>query len=415
MYVWSHSHPPRRLVLETLIALCGVACLWFAWHADVRWFQRHVLLLSFSVSPLGWWFCHYGRYVGLGLGLLLLLFVRPRAGRSLAASTLGEALGRSAGIVIAVLLSLGVTEGALRLIKQRVESRRRAEGQAGVVSWNRTCILHPRYGYVFAPSQETVQHIGGRDVPFAVDAQHNRASSVTSRLDPRQPTILFAGESITAGSGLHYDETFPSLVGRAFGAQVVNLGVFGYGSDQAYLRLVDTLPRFEQPMAVVTLFLPGMLSRNFLHWRAHLDFDAQGQLTVQPPYERFELVRLFAEKVPFWTDATINRSLALTRAIFIDTAAKARARGAQPLFVIPSSGPKFPREQRPDWWILRDLFEANGLPYLIVDLDEKSEIPGDGHPNPRGARIIADAVIVALRARLSAQPPDRDEQPAFVR
>ena len=46
------------------------------------------------------------------------------------------------------------------------------------------------------------------------------------------------------------------------GIQSANLAVHGFGSDQAYLRLAIELPRFRQPVAVVSLFMTALFGRN---------------------------------------------------------------------------------------------------------------------------------------------------------
>ena len=74
----------------------------------------------------------------------------------------------------------------------------------------------------------------------------------------------------------------------------------------------------------------------------------------------------------------------------------ARQRGATPLFLIPSLGPPRPLAAHPEAWIIRNLFEARKLPYLLVDLDPAWTLPGDGHPDPRATRKLATAIARAL-------------------
>jgi len=40
--------------------------------------------------------------------------------------------------------------------------------------------------------------------------------------DYAAPTMLFSGESITVGHGLPWEDTYPAIVGKAFGLQVVD-------------------------------------------------------------------------------------------------------------------------------------------------------------------------------------------------
>jgi len=46
------------------------------------------------------------------------------------------------------------------------------------------------------------------------------------------------------------------------GVQSANLAVHGFSTDQAYLRLQAELPRFRQPIAVVTVFMTALFGRN---------------------------------------------------------------------------------------------------------------------------------------------------------
>ncbi|MGH9099059.1 MAG: hypothetical protein ACRDV8_02390, partial [Acidimicrobiales bacterium] len=119
----------------------------------------------------------------------------------------------------------------------------------------------PRYGWVWKASTRRTRTQGWREIDYEFDAEHDRASSADAISDPGRPTILFVGESIIAGHALEWPESLPALVARGAGVQTIDLGVDGYGSDQAFLRLVDALPRYRHVVAVVTLFFPGLVDR----------------------------------------------------------------------------------------------------------------------------------------------------------
>ena len=175
--------------------------------------------------------------------------------------------------------------------------------------------------------------VGGRQVRYDFDAEHNRALAVDALPDPERPTVLFAGESVTAGHGLQWDEAFPVIVGKALDVQVVDLGVDGYGSDQAFLRLLDALPRFSHPIAVVTFFIPSMVDRLAHDDHPRLVFDG---LTVKlvPPSGAWRGSRVFRslrDMVLYRGEDTIE----LAGAIFRETARISRERGARPIFVAP--------------------------------------------------------------------------------
>jgi hypothetical protein len=90
--------------------------------------------------------------------------------------------------------------------------------------------------------------------------------------------------------------------------------------------------------------------------------------------------------------------MALERAIVRETAARARARGAYPLFVMPTYEPPRPLDEYPEGWILRELFVDQGVPFVVANLDHAGSIPGDGHPDAPTIERLGKAVEQALRA-----------------
>src|SRR5207253_1007571 len=98
---------------------------------------------------------------------------------------------------------------------------------------------------------------------------------------------------------------------------------------------------------------------------------------------RIRLRELIADDLQILPEWRLQKSLPLTRAILAATAQAARDRGARPLFVGVVFGPA-PH-------LLRDMLE--GLPHRIVALDPARIMRWDGHPDPQGARQIADAIV----------------------
>jgi hypothetical protein len=410
-------HAWISLLLGGLVMLTGCALLAFAWRADQRWFQRHLLLFCFVVTPAAKWAAHYGRVVALSLGLLFAILLAPLAARWASRRTTTEALAAAGRVALAIVASLGVCELGLRRLELRHQTEPRALAKAPPHVDFRTslCQPDPRYGWVYRPSQTQVASIGGREVPFSVNSHRNRARTPTSEADPDRPTILFAGESVMAGQGLLYEESFPARVASQLGVQEVNLAVPGYGNDQAYLRLADALPEYSHPVAVVTLFLPPMLSRNFQAWRPHLELDRSGRPELVQPYavegHKWRLVRLISDDFPYWSDEFATRTMALSGLLFRETAKLARAHGATPLFVIPMYGAQRPLEAHPEAWAIRELFESQQLPYVLIDIDDSLSIAGDGHPNAEAAALIASRVSAALRAAQVGPDQNHETRP----
>src|SRR6185312_5636376 len=164
-----------------------------------------------------------------------------------------------------------------------------------------------------------------------------------------------------AGYGLNWDETIPAQTGAALGIQSASIAVFGYANDQAYLRLAAELPRFRQPVAVVSLFIPSLFARNLGDDRPHLGPD----LGWRPAVHRLWLSTLLRFYVPYHGQAEIERGIQATRAELAATAALARRHGAVPLVVDPQFGTETPMERT----LRRRILEQSGLDFVQVKLD----------------------------------------------
>ena len=239
----------------------------------------------------------------------------------------------------------------------------------------------PRLGWSYFPGRTTWTRVGDRHVAYAIDADGDRAATSDGHVDPARPTVLFAGESIAFGYGLPYDETFASLVGRELGVQAVNLAVVGYGNDQAYRRVLDALPRFARPLAVVTVFVPDQIERNVDEWRPRLGLAPDGTLVSVPASSGPRLTKLL-RRLPYHGDEALRVTAAILRA----TDEAARARGAIPLFVVTNYGPPCLRDEGDEAWIVDELFVRQALPFVRVDLDAEDLLPGflERHPGRAG-------------------------------
>lgn len=72
--------------------------------------------------------------------------------------------------------------------------------------------------------------------------------------------ILTVGDSFTFGDEVSDSETWPAALERITGRRVVNGGVFAYGLDQSFLRLVSLLPTYEPTTAILS-FIPEDIPR----------------------------------------------------------------------------------------------------------------------------------------------------------
>jgi hypothetical protein len=195
--------------------------------------------------------------------------------------------------------------------------------------------------------------------------------------------------------GVQNSETYAARVGQALGLQSVNLGVTAYGVEQAYARTADALERFEHPVAVVMLFLPQMVARNASDVRPHLEKNADGRFEWIPASPSPRLVQLFRR----WTNPGAS-ALEATSMFLQATAEAARSRGAQPLFVVTQYGPTCLPEDGKRSWLVRELFEKPGHPFVEVPLGPADVLPRDSHAGAGGHHRISDAVIQHLRKKL---------------
>lgn len=383
-------HPRARLVAELLVGGLGVSFLAWAWHADLRYCERHFCAECFAYDAYQVDAAHAWRAGGALIGLLLLFVLRPLAGRWAGSRPPGQSIAACGRIVVALCLSVVASEIGLRVLhlphgKDKSHTIEVAIGEPNA-----------RYGWLFTASKATVlPHAGGRHVEYAVNAEHNRAPSVDALPDHAKPSILFVGESLTAGHGLPWGETYPALVGDALGLQVVNLGVHGYGFDQQFLRLYDTLPTFEHPVAIVTMYLPLMIDRASEETHPHLEFV--GHEPVVEPLDGFwhhsALVRAWWLARPYRTD----HALELAARIFRETDRLARERGARAVFLAPNQDYGTPRG---DEYVIDELFTRQGLTVIDADFGFHP-LQDDVHPDAASTRRLADLVIASLRTELA--------------
>lgn len=367
--------PP--LSLEIAVGGFALLLLGGALAADQAWFDRHFLPV-FAIPHSVIIQAEQGLRAALILTalLLLLIFRRPIA-RLLSRATGGGILR----VVLAGALALGMVELILRVHPLQphdadpfeLEPRRQSDALLG---WK------------FLPSRSAVAREAGRAVPYSFDAAGHRVAVPGAEVDIARPTLIFTGESIMVGFGLPWDQTIPAQVSASLDIQSANLAVSDYSNDQSYLRLAGELPRFRKPVAVVTLFMPALFDRNLLDNRPHLGPG----LAVQPPEQQWRLAALLHWLIPYRSAAAIDNGILRTRDSLGALVRLACARGAQPLVVVPQFGEALPVEEG----LRRGILDDAGLPYVRVRLDPAWHLPGDAHPDARGARAIAAAVVARL-------------------
>lgn len=119
------------------------------------------------------------------------------------------------------------------------------------------------------------------------NAHGMRGEEVPVEAPPGVQTVAMLGDSFVWGYGVNDDETMAVHLDRALaGARVLNFGVCGYGTDQAYLHYREVARQFE-PDVVVLAFFPqndyadNLEGRAAPNHRPYFAFDADGVLRAQ--------------------------------------------------------------------------------------------------------------------------------------
>lgn len=257
---------------------------------------------------------------------------------------------------------------------------------------------------------------GGEDHTYKANADGFRSSKEFSQQGP----VVLLGDSFTFGTGVAYEHTFGALLENRLGstAPVYNFAMPGFGIDQMWMALQHQASRFE-PKLVVVAFVDEDFTRSLTAYRKYEGFNKpsyvfeRGALRLrtgedQPPalakYIRRHLaianafslnMEQLGHHLPLGSWWTINA--AILQRIALD----ARARGVPVLFVrLPSMGQR-------EFATLSRHMDSIGAHFL--DLGDKTRsaaepeifIPGDGHINEQGHRLVADAIFSWISANQS--------------
>lgn len=372
------------LAAELVTALMGIGLILFAAMADRAWLDRHLLphLFLQRNEQLLWWMVE--RSLAFAVGFALVIPIRRGVGRAFRAGRGGDLMLNLLLSVLAIGMALLASEFALRTANwARVERWAQSEEPLRRAD--------PILGWANIPARVGIEHFGGRDIRYAIDAHGRRIADPGHPLEPGRPSILFTGESIMFGFRLNWLETAAGRIEQATGLQSGNIAVNGYGADQQFMRLRQELPRFARPRAVVALFAPALLERSLDNHRPYLD-PALRWHAAQPAWR---LERVFKNVLLYHSTARIDDGIARAHASLAATVAAARARGAIPVILVPEYAPEAAVERR-----LRERVLA-GLPYVRVELDRRWSIAGDGHPDARANLAMADALRFFLAPRLA--------------
>jgi len=354
----------------------GIALVAAALAANQEWLDRH-FLPSFLL-PHAWYVrIETAVRVVMAASGLVIVFLARRA----VSPSATRIAARTVEVAAAAVLALAAGEFVLR----RADFRRAGWILADEEPKRQ---LDPHLGWTFVPSREARVKVGGREVEYAFDAAGYRARRAGEPVDPARPTILFVGESVMFGEGLEWDESIPAQVGAMLGVQSANLAVHGFGTDQSYLRLEAELPRFRRPVGIVALFMTTLFGRNLDEDRPHLG----PALVWLPPQAHWRLATLAKLLVPYRSNRTVERGVAVTREALGAIVTLARSRHAMPLIVVPQFG----TEEQMERTLRRRILDEPRLPYVLVELHADWRLPWDRHPDARAAHVIAAAIAAEM-------------------
>jgi hypothetical protein len=341
------------------------------------------------------------------LAFAVILLVRPKMVSAVAAGHGLRALGTALIYALAIAAAFAATETILRTrswhsVQERFDLREPLR------------IRDRELGWSFAPNHSGTAVVNAREIRYATGPRGYRVPRAGMATDFTRPTILLAGESIVFGYGLDWSETIGAQLQALTGVDTATIAINAQGTDQALLRLRRELPRFKRPVAIVMPFMSRLFDRNLDLDRPHLDSGLRWHQGSRP---QLRLVELARRVFRYRSRQSIAEGLALTRAALKATIRLAEARGARPVILVPQFLPEADQERL----IRHELLDQANIPYLLVAIEPGWRNPGDGHPNPQGARVLAAAIADALRA--NAQPqcagrpapsrncPDRHRKP----
>ncbi len=337
----------------------------------------------------------------------------PQRARGAASARLRNALAAGTLGLASVFVALGLGETGLRALGLPF-------GDAEDSPELALCRFDPELGWSYIPGLTLAQDFEGVGrVVQHFDRWGARVATAEACNDPDRPSVLFVGCSYTMGQAVAFERTF---VGRlatdpSVGLQMVNLGVQGYGTDQALLQLRRHLRRFSDVRAVVYTFLEEHVARNAYHDLRLLNpenrtpgmkpcFTLANDGTLRLA-QRPRLVEILSgSRVGLliglaWKRVTPPPTAEVTRALVLALRESAEGAGATFLVVDWQQGPPPPGGRS----------SLDGLP--IHSLSTRGRTPPDwdrwvtpdGHPDAR-AHALAAALIREELQRLGVLAQD---------
>lgn len=376
-------------VAQVAVAAIAIALLYGAAIMDQRWADWH--MLDDILVARGWMrtILQVERLLMIIFAGLLLLRL-PRIGRIANRAGWADVARRWGCIGGGILLALPASEGVLRLVAGR------PTGQ----TWSPVREPLRRDDSLLGWTNIPMRHAVDRDFAsrpvYDLDVHGYRVASQRQAVDRAAPSILFVGESIMFGKGLNWSRSMAGQVEAWSGIQSANLAVAAYSTSQTYLQLKRELPKFRRPVAVVILFGPSLMIRDLDRNRPWIDRAGQWH----PGRGTWHLKRLQRVLFPYHSAAAIEEAVIADRQLLRAGVALARARGAEPLVLVPIFQPEPPQQRA----LRAAVLDQGGIPNIPVRLDPAWRLFPDAHPDARAHAAMAHAIWMRLKQRRGYYP-----------
>ena len=235
-----------------------------------------------------------------------------------------EAVKNAILAIVSTLLMLVAFEGLLRVFMDPSQLYSNVHGVPVLGEWYHEAKFWGRYrdGREFASNHDAqlgwdydIAHDrvrGKRDIPLAKAADTTR--------------IVAIGDSFTYGIDVEVDENYPALLDALDGVEVLNMGIPGYGIDQAYLKYRAHGQKFQPDVVVFGIYVSD-------YERASLGFTyyakpkfvivdgtpvLRGQPIAPPQTEFARLDQIMSNKIyvwevvrNFWRKSTVDEAALL--------------------------------------------------------------------------------------------------------
>ncbi|MCA9447686.1 MAG: SGNH/GDSL hydrolase family protein [Candidatus Omnitrophica bacterium] len=268
----------------------------------------------------------------------------------------------------------------------------------------------PVFGYNQRPGATGHFTKGPIDVDYHIDPQGFRVTP-----DPEDPVgrIVFLGGSFTFGTGVEDDEPYPSILGREYWTdyKVRNRAVTGWGTQHAYLSLLDEMKEEVPPKLVFYGWIAAHRERNYIRrsWVDHIgrrwgltqNLFGVSDFRKHPHFE-IENGELVFKGVVGPKDILDNppdlreKEISITQKFLKEMDRLCKEKGI-PLFLLnlPVQLGSNPLEESgtieiPDY--LLETIEQYGINFIDLQSAHRGSLPGDNHPSPETHQAIAEAL-----------------------